>query len=218
MTLPPYAEQIRTALATSADTQNPSRPQDRMAAVVLPLLGGSAPSFVGILRDDRGPHGGQFALPGGAADPTDANSWGTAVREMREEVGLGQEMLPLGQLGEYNTVISGYRVLVHVGFVPTSQSWTPQPGEVEAVLEIPIAQLLPDFAQMPQVDDVWTLPISNGFEFDAQRFVVAGELPPRGRGHRLRMQEREEEMPFIWGLTARILYDFLRLAWPHDSG
>lgn len=211
--LPPAAIQIRSALSDAADVLNPSRADDRIAAVVLPIIAGDAgePRFVGIVRHDRGTHGGQFALPGGGAEDGDPHSWGTAIREMREEVGLTQEIHRLGQLGEYNTVVSGYRVLVHVGFVAATQAWTPQQGEVEAVLEVPFSQILPAFQKMPQVNDVWTLPISNGFEFDAAPHVVAGTLPPRGPGHQLTVRGKTSDMPFIWGLTARILYDFLRL-------
>jgi hypothetical protein len=116
-------------------------------------------------------------------------------------------------LGEFNTYVSRARVDVHIGYVRQPQVWVPQEDEVAAILEVPLELLARLHKDLPRVDDVWNLPIEAGFEFDPEPFLVAGRHPPRGVGHRLTTHEGVREMPFIWGLTARILYDFLRGVW-----
>jgi len=197
----------------AAGTKNPARPGDRRAAVLLPLFDPGEPSFLGILRSPLGLHGGQFALPGGILEPNDASPWECALREAREEIGLAQPVEFLGTLGEFNTYVSRLRVEVQVGYVARPQSWIPQPNEVEGVVVVPLSLVVRLYRDLPQVQDVWDLPIDAGFEFDASPHVVAGIHPPKGQGHRLTTHEGEREMPLIWGLTARILYDFLRLVW-----
>lgn len=209
---PPWAVRVADNLQ-NVEIRNPSRRGDRSAAVLLPLVGRDEPHLLGIVRSDVGRHGGQFALPGGMYEDGDIDDWHTALRETREEVGLDQSVRNLGYLGEFNTYVSRYRVRVHVGFLETTQDWRPQESEVAAILEIPIAELARQHADLPRVDDVWTLPIEAGFEFDPAPHCRVGTIPPRGRGHLLQGPEGTREMPYIWGLTARILYSFLQRVW-----
>lgn len=195
------------------EIQNPVRDVAREAAVVLPLLPGNEPSFIGIVRQNHGTHGGQFALPGGMPEASDESAWHTAVREMREEVGLAGEISNLGFLERYDTHVSQTRVSVFVGALTERQDWVPEPEEVQGIFEIPIRVLREIYAELPRVASGWRLPIEAGFEFDAEPYRVAGILPPRGRGHQLRLGSEIQNMPFIWGLTARILYDFIQHVW-----
>ena len=186
---------------------------DRSAAVLLPLVNRSEPALVGIWRAKRGVHGGQFGFPGGAVESDDRDGWDTALRETREEIGLEDAVESLNCLGEYNTHVSQFRVDVHVGFVDGNPRWRREIAEVDAILEIPLSFLQQLHASLPQVEDVWELPIEAGYEFDPAPFLIDGELPERGAGHRLESADGPLEMPFIWGLSARILYDFLSRAW-----
>jgi 8-oxo-dGTP pyrophosphatase MutT (NUDIX family) len=209
---PAYLDRVIEQLER-VHTRNPSRPGDRLAAVLLPLLGEGEPAILGILRSPVGLHGGQFGLPGGLLEPGDASPWDCALREAFEEVGLEEPVEFLGTLGEFNTYVSRLRVEVHVGFVPRRQEWVPQEDEVAGILEVPIALLVNLFRHLPRVEDVWDLPIEAGFEFDPEPYLVSGIHPPRGVGHRLTTHDGVREMPFIWGLTARVLYEFLRRVW-----
>jgi len=211
---PAWAERVARTLAP-VQIRNPSRPGDRTASVLLPLVDRDGDAhLLGIVRADRGRHGGQFALPGGSTEPGDATSWDTAVRETCEEIGVARGIERLGALGEFNTFVSRYRVQVHVGYVPAEPpAWRLQEDEVQAVLRIPLARLAGLARDLPRVDDVWHLPIEAGFELDPERFRVAGTVPPRGRGHRLENRRGTFDMPYVWGLTARILYVFLREVW-----
>lgn len=202
------------------ELDNPVRSTTKEASVLLPLLDRGTPRFVGIVRNDSGIHGGQFALPGGRREPEDASSWATAVREMEEEVGLESAPKNLGELGHYDTVVSQTRVTVHVGHVTQEQSWVPEEEEVQGVFEVPVDQIARLYEELPKVPRGSQLPIQAGFEFDAEPYRVAGVLPARGRGHQLDLGSGPRDMPFIWGLTARILYDFVQHAWnpAHSMG
>ncbi|MEE9393976.1 MAG: CoA pyrophosphatase [Planctomycetota bacterium] len=198
---------------TEKFTRNPARPGDRSAAVLLPIVDRIEPAVVGIWRAQHGIHGGQFCFPGGSVEAGDENAWETAIRETREEIGLEDPVESLSGLGEYNTHVSSFRVDVHVGFVDGNPRWRRQPSEVEAILEIPLSFLQGLHARLPKVEDVWDLPIDAGYDLDPSPFLIDGELPERGAGHRLEAAEGPRDMPFIWGLSARVLYDFLNRAW-----
>lgn len=213
---PPYLAAVREHLGRGY-TRNPSRPGDRRAAVLLPLLG-DGPDFVGILRVDDGTrHGGQFALPGGMIEPGESTR-DCALREAREELGLEEVPEIIGDLGEFNTNTSRFRVVVHVATMTPPRRWRPQEDEVAAIVQLPVKELIPEYRRMPAVEDVWHLPIESGFDLDLESYVVAGTGHGKGRGQRLGSGNEERELPFIWGLTARILHDFLRRVWLPSTG
>ena len=60
------------------------------AAVLIPVYRSQDGELhiVMILRNPGGVHGGQIAFPGGKRDPKDETMLDTALREVREELGL----------------------------------------------------------------------------------------------------------------------------------
>jgi 8-oxo-dGTP pyrophosphatase MutT (NUDIX family) len=60
------------------------------AAVLIPVYRSQDGELhiVMILRNPGGVHGGQIAFPGGKHDPEDETMLDTALREVREELGL----------------------------------------------------------------------------------------------------------------------------------
>ena len=82
---------------------------------------------------------GHLAFPGGRSDPDDASPEETALREAEEEVGLDRARVRvLGRLGDYVTH-SGYRIAPIVGLVAPPLDLVPHPGEVDEILEFPLA-------------------------------------------------------------------------------
>jgi len=86
-------------------------------------------------------HPGQISFPGGGRDPTDLTPLHTALRELDEELGVAPSQVEvLGLLGAMPT-ITGYQVTPFVGVVPAGVPVTPNPVEVEEVLEAPLWRL-----------------------------------------------------------------------------
>jgi len=80
-------------------------------------------------------HAGQWALPGGRCDPSETLEE-TAVRELREELGL--TLAPdhlLGVLDDYPTR-SGYAIAPVVAWLDDAKAMTPNPDEVAFVSRI----------------------------------------------------------------------------------
>src|SRR2546427_1775735 len=69
----------------------------RDAGVIVPLYRDrtSKLRLVLIRRTPHGIHGGQLAFPGGKRDPDDATPLDSALRETREEIGLGREAIEI---------------------------------------------------------------------------------------------------------------------------
>lgn len=113
------------------------------AAVLIPIVdreGG--PTVVVTERHESISYGGHFCFPGGRRDERDDSAWANALRETYEEVGIEPDRIRLlGQLGDYVTH-SGFCISPFVGLVRTPVRFVPNPGEVEAIVEIPLAHVL----------------------------------------------------------------------------
>jgi len=104
---------------------------DYPAGVLVPITRcGREPEVVLTRRAARAaPHSGQVAFPGGMRSSEDEDLVATALRETREEVGLGPEGVEV--IGALSEVVSLHGILVrpHVGLVPERFPYVPEPGE-----------------------------------------------------------------------------------------
>lgn len=124
-------------------------------------------------------HAGQISLPGGAVEAGEASSE-AALREFREEVGGHPERFALlGTLSSLYVAASNYRVTPWVAAVEETPAWQPNPHEVAAVLEVPLAHLL-----------------------DPAHF---GSVIREYRGERFSAPHFEWRSHHIWGATCMIL-------------
>jgi len=133
-----------------------------------------------------GPHSGQIAFPGGAAEPGDADLTATALREANEEIGLEPEAVGLRVVGELEPFwipVSNFHVTPIVALADRLPEWTPQEREVRRVIHAPLAAFLPD------------APIQT-FERDVREWRI------RYGAYAL---DAISDGPAIWGATARIL-------------
>lgn len=148
-------------------------------------------------------HAGQIAFPGGKVDAQDASVRDTALREAHEEVGLEPHHAEvIGQLPVYVTG-TGFHVTPVVALVAPSLQLDPNPGEVDAVFEVPLAFLM-DPANHRRHALEWQGRARQWFSMPYLETLPGAQAPV----------ER-----FIWGATAGILRNFYRflLAGPSDQ-
>ena len=150
------------------------------AAVLIPVVDRAEPT---VLFTERSAaltrHAGQVSFPGGSADATDVSLVATALRELKEEVGIDPGFVTVAGFLEPNETVTGFAVLPVVGLVSEGCALAPDAREVEAVFEVPLHFLL-DPANCAEETQKW-----NGVE---RRFYAF-----RYEGHT------------IWGATAAIL-------------
>lgn len=102
----------------------------------------AAPALLLTLRaSGMRQHAGQWALPGGRVDQGETPEQ-TALRELREEVGLVLDPAAiLGRLDDYATR-SGYVITPVVVWAGPARELQPNPAEVAGVHRIPASELL----------------------------------------------------------------------------
>jgi len=129
-------------------------------------------------------HSGEVSFPGGKADKTDFNLFGTALREANEEISLNSE--DITELGKLNYLISRHKVEVNpfVASVDKPQALEPN-EEIQEIFTVPLNFLLdPKNIQRERIErqgNVWQVPTWN-----------------------IKSQK-------IWGLTAMITVNFLNV-------
>jgi 8-oxo-dGTP pyrophosphatase MutT (NUDIX family) len=113
------------------------------AAVLFPIVRRAAPTVLFTRRTAHlARHAGQVSFPGGRLDENDPSLVDTALRETREETGIGPSFISVaGFLDAYETG-TGFAILPVVGLLAEGFSLVPDPHEVAEIFEVPLAFLL----------------------------------------------------------------------------
>jgi 8-oxo-dGTP pyrophosphatase MutT (NUDIX family) len=166
------------------------------SAVLVPLYEHDGDVHVVMTR--RSPHlrkhRWEVSFPGGRRDDDDPTLWHTALREAYEEIGL-ETALPrlIGELDRFVTVSSVSLVTPLVAVLPgRPDGLVPSPDEVEAILHVPLSELLLDEVFR---EEMW--PIG-----ELYRPITFFEL----------------EGDTVWGATAAMLRQLLAVATGTDDG
>jgi 8-oxo-dGTP pyrophosphatase MutT (NUDIX family) len=150
------------------------------AAVLVPVIGGERPAVLLTKRTERlRRHAGQVSFPGGRIDPMDADATAAALREAAEEVGLDPAQVEVvGRFGDFLTG-TAFRITPVVGLLPEGLTFRPDPGEVEAVFELPLQVLLdPDAPRRVRQErdgvmrDFWVWPHSQHYIWGATAAIL----------------------------------------------
>lgn len=156
----------------------------REAAVLMPVFEReNEPHFLLTRRTQEvQTHKGQISFPGGMREGAE-DLLKTALRETYEEVGIDDGKIEI--LGKFHDYISitGYRVTPYAGFLSEPFTIRPQLHEVAEVLQVPFRIFL----------DPSLLRVEKGTRLSNEAEVYFYSY-----------QDHE-----IWGLTARIIKDFL---------
>ena len=187
----PWMEDLRARLARSfpsrsrASEREEGGPPLRPAAVLIPLYVREKALWTLFTKrtDMVEHHKGQISFPGGGVSDRDANLWETAIRETEEEIGVPRASVRiLGALPKLQTV-TDFEVSPFVGAIPYPVPFAPHAGEVESIIEVPMAYLLDP--------------------------TVVEERAVKWKGRDLLTLVYHYRGHAIWGATARILTDLL---------
>ena len=127
-------------------------------------------------------HSGQISFPGGKFEDDDKSLDATALREAFEEIGLSSlNVCLLGSLPSHETV-TGFRIFPFIGVVSGYEIQINSSEEVSEVFKVPLEFLL-DMRRYSKHSVTW-----NG---ETRSFLAVPYGPY-----------------YIWGATARILYNF----------
>ena len=155
------------------------------AALVIPVYRSNDGELhiVMILRQPGGVHGGQVAFPGGKRDPEDATMLDTAIREVREELGLLIDRADiLAELPVVETRTTGYRVFPYLARIGVPERWQLAEREIAEIIDVKLNDLLQPDAHAKRIEHF--------FAWQQPQEVLSYQVG----SHRL------------WGLSYRILH------------
>jgi 8-oxo-dGTP pyrophosphatase MutT (NUDIX family) len=137
--IPPGGDQGTDRMLQMIARERPIRP----AAVLIAVVDRPEPTVLLTQRAAHlNDHAGQISFPGGKIDATDGSPLDAALREAREEIGLGREFIdPIGYLDLYATSF-GFRILPTVARVAPGFELSINPAEVDEAFEVPLAFLM----------------------------------------------------------------------------
>jgi 8-oxo-dGTP pyrophosphatase MutT (NUDIX family) len=178
-------ERIRAKLAALTPRRLPGEYRSEAAVLMLLFEKRGEPHFLLTRRTEEvQTHKGQISFPGGMRDGSESLEQ-TALRETFEEVGIEPEQIEI--LGRFHEYLSStdYRVTPFAGYIDGPFITKPQTTEVAEILFVPFSV-----------------------------FLDPGLLRTERMLHRGRMIDvyfYSYGTHQIWGLTARIIRDFLEI-------
>jgi len=148
--------------------------------------------FIHRAHHPQDPWSGHMAFPGGRRDPEDTDLRVTIHRETKEEVGidLDDHGEYLGRLASVQAMARGRLISMNVTpfvyLVSSEARPSPDPVEVQDTIWVPLS-----FMQQNKIETLVPRPVPDGGTIEVPALVYGGKT--------------------IWGLTYRMLQDFLEL-------
>ena len=183
----PSLDDIRRALAGGpAPARSPMEDVAHASAVLAPLYEHDGEVWVVLTRRSwhLRSHRGEVSFPGGRQEPGET-LWEAALREAWEEVDLDRTTVEhVGELDHLATVTSRSFIVPYVGVLPGRPELTPNEHEVDAILHVPLSELLDPAVHREELWD-WGGGVRRSLHF----FELVGDT--------------------IWGATGSMLVDLL---------
>lgn len=157
------------------------------SAVLVLLIGeGSDTSVLLTRRTSKVEiHKGQISFPGGAFEIGDLSPIDTALRETKEETGIDSKSLKILGILDEQTTPSGFCIVPVAAWAPNLPIITPNHEEVDEIITPPLSF----FADKR---NLYSIPIMRNGKINDVYFYFYGKNQ-------------------IWGVTARILHDFIEI-------
>ena len=157
------------------------------AAVLLAITAEEEPELIYTLRSNKvSSHKGEVAFPGGREEEGDLSLADTALREAEEEIGLDRNLVEiLGSLASAGAS-DGISVTPYGGIIPPNPNLNESSSEIESYFRVPISYL------------------ANDIRHRNDKVTEGGET--------FYMPAYKYNEYIIWGLTAMITVNFLKLA------
>jgi 8-oxo-dGTP pyrophosphatase MutT (NUDIX family) len=174
-----YVRRLGELLLPPEESVEMNAPGGVVAAVLIPLYvsDGELHAVFTKRNADLRRHAGEVSFPGGRRDEGEELAQ-TALREAEEEIGLASPDVEIvGALPPTGTVVTNYAIYPFVGLIEAGSRFRPNPIEVDAVVELPLAALVAGFERKRL--------IRRGVPIKTDTYTVADS--------------------FIWGATARIV-------------
>lgn len=104
-------------------------------------------------RIEQDKHKGQISFPGGKREAGDPDMAASAVRETEEEIGVNRQRIRvLRELTPLYIPVSNFLVHPFLGLAEDRPEFTPQPEEVDGILEVPLRHILdPDKQRLTDI-------------------------------------------------------------------
>lgn len=176
------------------------------AAVAVPLLAidGEDHVLFTVRSQTLRRQPGEISFPGGHCESTDKTGADAAIRECSEELGIDTSQMEL--LGSLDCLVSAIGVKLHAVVVRLhNDEFTPNPDEVGEIFTVPLSYLLTMESTVGHLD-IGTKPLRD-FPFHLLE------------GYQIDWKIRQNYSVYfypykqytIWGLTGRVLKNFLDL-------
>lgn len=131
-------------------TLHPKPPDDTTLASVFLLLrpdvSGDDFDLIYIRRASKyagDKHKGQVSFAGGKKEPEDKTMLDCGLREVEEELGFSRDLIDvIGPMTTFYIFVSGFLAYPFVGLIPSDVAFTPEPNEVEYIIEVKLSNLL----------------------------------------------------------------------------
>lgn len=161
-------------------------PKIKISSVLIPLIKEKKEYFILFIKRTKilKYHKGEVSFPGGVKEEKDKDLKSTVLREVKEEIGINKNFIKvIGQLDDVLT-ITNFLIRPYVGFILKNFTLRINEQEVEKIIYIPLKILLD---QVPHRQLIF---------FDNKILLTLSYYYKNF---------------MIWGASAKILYNFIRI-------